>query len=318
MPDQVPDHVIVSNKRDVRAAEAVRGHHAKMSDALALQAEALAAAARAGRRAEADLARDDLVRWCRAELVPHALAEESTMYAVAGQLAPARLLIEAMLAEHRALTGLVDELAAATDPVSAATLARALQALFEVHLAKEEEQVLPLLVAAPTISVAGLLGGMHELIGAAAPDAVPTAAAPGGSAAVDHGCGCREVDPAGYPELDARAIPHAIRHATIFGALGGLRPGAGLVLVAPHDPVPLLAQLERREPGGFDVELPRARARGLAAGAGTAVATGSVRRRHLATWVTCVTEGRGTAVGEQAVTGRSRARRGERRSGRRC
>ena len=52
---------------------------------------------------------------------------------------------------------------------------------------------------------------------------------------------------------DARAIPHAIRHATIFGALDGVRPGKGLVLVAPHDPLPLLAQLEQREPGAFEV-----------------------------------------------------------------
>jgi uncharacterized protein (DUF2249 family) len=62
------------------------------------------------------------------------------------------------------------------------------------------------------------------------------------------------VDPAGYPELDARAVPHAIRHATVFAALDAVRPGVGLVLVAPHDPLPLLAQLERREPGAFDVD----------------------------------------------------------------
>ena len=57
----------------------------------------------------------------------------------------------------------------------------------------------------------------------------------------------------GVPELDARAIPHAIRHATIFGALDGLRPGAALVLTADHDPVPLRAQLEQRAPGSFGV-----------------------------------------------------------------
>ena len=174
------------------------------------------------------------------------------MYAVAGQLSPARLLIEAMLAEHRAITGLVDELAEATDMVTTAALARALQALFDVHLAKEEEQVLPLLVGAPTISVAGLLGGMHELIGSSTTTSPVTG--PEESEAAASPCGCGSVDPAGHPELDARAIPHAIRHATIFGALGGLRPGAGLVLVAPHDPLPLLAQLERREPDGFDVD----------------------------------------------------------------
>lgn len=69
-----------------------------------------------------------------------------------------------------------------------------------------------------------------------------------------HGCSCGEAEGAEYPELDARTIPHAIRHAAIFGALDGLRPGFGLILVAPHDPLPLLAQLEQRAPGAFEIE----------------------------------------------------------------
>lgn len=59
------------------------------------------------------------------------------------------------------------------------------------------------------------------------------------------GCGCGCVDEA-LPELDARQIPHAIRHAAIFGAVDSLAPGAALVLVAPHDPLPLLAQFQER------------------------------------------------------------------------
>jgi uncharacterized protein (DUF2249 family) len=50
-----------------------------------------------------------------------------------------------------------------------------------------------------------------------------------------------------------RAVPHAIRHATIFGALESVQPGAGLELVAPHDPLPLLDQINRRWPGAFAV-----------------------------------------------------------------
>ncbi|XKF14283.1 DUF2249 domain-containing protein [Knoellia locipacati] len=45
-----------------------------------------------------------------------------------------------------------------------------------------------------------------------------------------------------------------MRHATIFGALDAVQPGGGLVLVAPHDPLPLLRQLEGREPGAFSVD----------------------------------------------------------------
>ncbi|MBK8733118.1 MAG: DUF2249 domain-containing protein [Actinomycetales bacterium] len=62
--------------------------------------------------------------------------------------------------------------------------------------------------------------------------------------------GCADEE---LPELDARAIPHAIRHATIFGALGAIKPGGAMVLVAPHDPKPLLAQIAQREGDAIDV-----------------------------------------------------------------
>ncbi|GAA5160464.1 DUF2249 domain-containing protein [Ornithinimicrobium tianjinense] len=60
------------------------------------------------------------------------------------------------------------------------------------------------------------------------------------------GCGCGCTDE-GVPTLDARTVPHAIRHATIFGALAGLRAGQSMDLIAPHDPLPLLAQIAERE-----------------------------------------------------------------------
>lgn len=64
------------------------------------------------------------------------------------------------------------------------------------------------------------------------------------------GCGCTDD---GEPELDVRAIPHAIRHATVFGALTAVPVGGSLRLVAPHDPKPLLAQIAEREHGAFEV-----------------------------------------------------------------
>jgi uncharacterized protein (DUF2249 family) len=159
-----------------------------------------------------------------------------------------------MLAEHVVILGLVDETARATDPVRAAVAGRALQTLFESHLAKENDLVIPLLLAAPGVSLADILGGMHELLGAdeGAPGHTSQPAAE--SAGHGHTCGCGEVDGSELPELDARAVPHAIRHATIFGALDSVQPGGGLVLVAPHDPLPLLAQVEQRAPGAFSVD----------------------------------------------------------------
>ena len=68
-----------------------------------------------------------------------------------------------------------------------------------------------------------------------------------------HTCACGGHDDA-RPELDARAIPHAIRHATIFGALDSLTAGGGLILVAPHDPLPLLEQARARYGDSMSVE----------------------------------------------------------------
>lgn len=58
-----------------------------------------------------------------------------------------------------------------------------------------------------------------------------------------HSCGCGEHD-ADLPELDATSIPHAIRHGSVIGAFSQVRPGSAMVLVAPHNPVPLLGQLQ--------------------------------------------------------------------------
>ena len=239
--------VLASTEADATAAAAVEQHHAQMAGALAIRAETLLAAASRGDEVSASAAKSDLLAWCEHELVPHALAEEEAMYPAAHAMSEGRLLVEGMLGEHLVITGLVKELGAVTDIVRGAAAARALQVVFESHLAKENELVLPLLTTAPDVSVATLLGGMHELLGANALDEEESGC--GG-----HSCGCGEVDGPGYPELDARAVPHAIRDATIFGALDSVQPGAGMILVAPHDPVPLLAQIEQRSPGLFEVD----------------------------------------------------------------
>ncbi|EPR77141.1 Hemerythrin HHE cation binding domain protein [Leifsonia rubra CMS 76R] len=68
----------------------------------------------------------------------------------------------------------------------------------------------------------------------------------------DSGCACGHEDTSEIV-LDVRTIPHAIRHATIFGALGSIAPGFSLDIVADHNPLPLLAQLEQKQPGDFSV-----------------------------------------------------------------
>lgn len=238
------DLIIASSPEDARALDAVETHHAQLAGALAQLVGSVVTAVETG--AEVDGARNALAAWCDRELVPHAQAEEKALYPSGLAMPNARLLVEAMIAEHGVILGLVDDLRAAT-PVRAAAAAVSLQTMFGSHLVKENEQLLPLLVAAPNLSLVSMLDGMHELLGAGDHHAVDQ------PAARSHTCGCGGHDEEGYPELDARAVPHAIRHATIFGALDAVPAGGGMVLVAPHDPLPLLAQIEQREPGAFEV-----------------------------------------------------------------
>lgn len=67
------------------------------------------------------------------------------------------------------------------------------------------------------------------------------------------GCGHAGETAGAAPVLDVRAVPHAIRHAAVFGALDAVPAGGSLVLLAPHDPLPLLGQLEARAPATFAV-----------------------------------------------------------------
>jgi uncharacterized protein (DUF2249 family) len=260
--------VVATSAADAQAVEAVKSHHAQLAGALAVQVDALVDAAVRGDRPGAGTASGALVIWCETELIPHALAEEKAMYPPAHEDPRARLLVDAMIAEHRDLVGLVEAVRKATDPVRAAASAQALRSLFDSHLVKENEQVLPLLAGSSEVSLAAILEGMHELLGGGDHRASAAVAAEGSEAVSEGGCGgecgCGHRDDgetaeaAGMagklPELDARAVPHAIRHATIFGALGSVGAGGGMVLVAPHDPLPLLAQLEERSPGLFSVD----------------------------------------------------------------
>jgi Hemerythrin HHE cation binding domain len=154
---------IATTPADVRAVEAFKNHHARLAGALGVQVEALVEATARGGLPSA--ASDALVRWCDAELIPYAVAEEQAMYTAAREDPRARLLVDAMAAEHCNLVALVEAIRHATSPVRAAANALALRALFESHLVKENEQALPLLAGTSEASLAVILDGVHELLG---------------------------------------------------------------------------------------------------------------------------------------------------------
>jgi hypothetical protein len=67
--------------------------------------------------------------------------------------------------EHRDIVAHVADLRVAGDALAATVTASALLALFESHLAKENDYLIPALVADPDVDLGVLLEGMHELVG---------------------------------------------------------------------------------------------------------------------------------------------------------
>jgi len=256
---------LASAPEDATALESAEAHHARLAGELAGRVRMLLTAVErdpiAARKIHAGL-----LAFCDRSLLPHAAAEEAALYPAAHGMPEARLLIESLIGEHRCLTALVDALRTAPGPAGAAADARALQVLFEEHMAKENGLVLPLLAMTPDVSLAGLLADMHDRLAHDRDDHGDRAdrntqegqdmqaeetEETGGCGGV---CGCGGAEETAEPELDVRQVPHALRHATVFGALDAVPAGTAMVLLAPHDPLPLLAQIEQRSPGAFAVE----------------------------------------------------------------
>jgi uncharacterized protein (DUF2249 family) len=247
---------------NVAVTAAIRAHHDELSAGLRERTAALLAALRAG---DPDAARERLHAWYQTELLPHAAAEEHTLYAAGADLDASQLLVEGMLAEHQALIGLVARLALARDPFDVVAAASSAQDLFAVHLAKENDLLLPALERSG-VALAPLLEGMHELLGEHGESS---------AAAAEDGCGCGGCGCGGHAdapepvagavavplldaasasegsELDVRALPHGQRHEIIFAQLDALQAGQSLTIVNDHDPKPLRYQSEALWPDRF-------------------------------------------------------------------
>lgn len=152
----------MSNADDLRAAEAIRAHHVELHDTLRTRVVELRAAVQSSR--PHDAAQRALVDYLETELLPHAMAEEATLY-TAGDTGLTALLVRAMREEHKGLIARVGTLRATDDGFVVATEATAILALFETHLWKENELLIPAFVADPNVSLTELLHGMHELVG---------------------------------------------------------------------------------------------------------------------------------------------------------
>jgi uncharacterized protein (DUF2249 family)/hemerythrin-like domain-containing protein len=216
------------------AREALRHHHEELAQTMADRVAALT-----GGAAEADP--DPLIRFLRGELLPHAAGEERHLYPVVEPLLKAHGMATAtMRMDHRAIEEYVRTLEETAGRLKTAggaeratavqdltRLAWQLQALFDVHLKKEEHVYMPLLAQyVPEAEQQRIIQQMHE--------------APPERASVD-----------GDAALDVRSMPPARRHGLIFDTFGALGAGEAFTLVNDHDPKPLYYQFQAEQPGKF-------------------------------------------------------------------
>lgn len=132
-------------------------------------------------------ARSELARYCEQELLPHAAAEEDSLYRAGAELSASELLVAAMTAEHVTLRALVDEVVNARSSARLAAAAGGLRSLFEAHLAMENDRLLPALVAAG-VDLETVISDLHNLLGHE--EGEPSAK----ESRSEAGCGCGSCD----------------------------------------------------------------------------------------------------------------------------
>ena len=141
---------------DLAIAEEIKAHHVQMVRELDRLATAVEDAARSG--GDVDAARAELQAWVAAVLEPHAAEEEQLTYRAAGALPEGAPLIASMLAEHELIRATARRIPDAVDPHEAAAYARMLYEIFHSHQGKENDLIVPMLLAADGVSLRELVG----------------------------------------------------------------------------------------------------------------------------------------------------------------
>jgi uncharacterized protein (DUF2249 family)/hemerythrin-like domain-containing protein len=214
--------------------EAMHNHHQELLQAISAQVAAIS-------NGDAAADPDAFVAILKNDLLPHARGEEAYLYPAVDPLVKAHGAATAtMIVDHEFLSDYVNQIEAAALAVRAAgaddeagrkaawaTLQRLgvqTEAIFALHLEKEERVYLPLFEQyLSDAEQQRILDGMHE-----------------GS-------------PAGAEEqaLDVRTVPPRGRHELIFHTFEALKPSEAFVLVNDHDPKPLYYQFQAENAGRF-------------------------------------------------------------------
>ena len=158
---------------ELEAFEAMLLHHQELQDQVTSRVDALHVAVTTSSRYE--LATAQLLTYLAEEVLPHAMAEEHSIYEAAGALPNLGEIVAEMTAEHQKLTAEVEALGRSSDSEHAFLLAESIRTLFARHVGKENELLLPALQADATVSLTQLLAEMHRLSDVARPTTTSTA-----------------------------------------------------------------------------------------------------------------------------------------------
>src|SRR5579872_4156455 len=215
--------------------EAIRKHH--LSLAKTLEAHARAAGSR-----EPQVERDAFVGFLKGDLLPHASGEERHLYATVDALVRKHGKATAtMMVDHEFIADYVAKIETLSQQLASMTngeersellgrlheLAVRLDAIVQLHLAKEERIYLPLIEEHVDEE------RQHNVLEAI------------------HTSYQKEKNMAQDRPLDVRNVVPRERHTQIFDTFISLKPGEAFILINDHDPRPLYYQFQAEHTGQF-------------------------------------------------------------------
>ena len=149
------------------AYEAIRAHHRALGDGLTERANAVLRAAVDSQPHAPAVA--DFIAYVGEEILPHAAAEEKTIYPAVVAHTHLGDLVGEMITEHAVLSTSAVRLTTLADSGAAAEQAQDIAELFASHAAKENDVLLPALIADGSVDLAELLGQLRHKLEPTAP-----------------------------------------------------------------------------------------------------------------------------------------------------
>ena len=148
-----------------QALQAMISHHRVLTREVTRRIDTIATAV--DRDGNFDVEVGDLVGYLAQEVLPHATAEEQTVYTAARSLPGLDEPVAGLIDEHRHLATAVERLATAATGADARAAAEGIGSLFAGHVRKEDELILPALANDPAVDLSTLLAQTQRLTEAA-------------------------------------------------------------------------------------------------------------------------------------------------------